>query len=200
MNGSGIVVGLWITFRHFIETYWEDIFGGRNRYFTAEGLERRRSADTKGIFTVQYPEEKLPVPENFRYLPFLVYREEANGEKKLLCTACGICSKVCPPQCISIERALDPVTGKPISSPANFYIDIDICMNCGFCAEFCPFDAIKMDHEYEIAFTNRQSNIYNQSKLQKPMSYYATIRPTYFAAEESVRREKEANKKNIGNG
>jgi NADH-quinone oxidoreductase subunit I len=200
MNGSGILVGLWVTFRHFVETYWQDIVGGRKRYFTAEGLESRRSADTKGIFTVQYPEEKLPVPENFRYLPFLVYRESENGENKLLCTACGICSKVCPPQCISIERTIDPVTGKPVSLPANFYIDIDLCMNCGFCAEFCPFDAIKMDHEYEIAFTNRQSNIYNQSKLQKPMAYYATIRPTYFAAEEAVRREKEANKKNIGNG
>jgi NADH-quinone oxidoreductase subunit I len=200
MNGSGIFVGLWVTFRHFIETYWVDFVGGRKRYHTAEGIESRRSFDTKGIFTVQYPEEKLPVPENFRFLPFLVYRESEQGERKLLCTACGICSKVCPPQCISIVRSTDPVTGKPVAAPASFFIDVDICMNCGFCAEFCPFDAIKMDHEYEIASTSRKSNLYDIEKLQKSMSYYATIRPTYYGVEEAARREKEAGKKNAGNG
>ena len=24
-------------------------------------------------------------------------------------------------------------------------------MSCGFCAEICPFDAIKMDHVYELS-------------------------------------------------
>jgi NADH-quinone oxidoreductase subunit I len=193
MNGVGIVKGLWVTFRHFAETYIEDWKGGSKRYNTTEGIDRRRRSDTKGIFTIQYPEEKMPVPEEFRYLPFLVYDEGLNGEKNLRCTSCGICAKVCPPQCIWIERTSDPVTGKPVPVPAGFSIDIDICMNCGLCAEYCPFDAIKMDHDYEIASYDRKANhIYNLEKLSKPATYYAQIRPENYAAEETARAEKNA--------
>ncbi|MCE1255522.1 MAG: 4Fe-4S dicluster domain-containing protein [Anaerolineae bacterium] len=194
MNGIGILKGLWVTFCHFIETFLVDLRSGSKRYFTETGIKSRLSADTDGIFTIQYPEEKMPVPENFRYLPFLVYRETESGEKKPLCTACGICTKVCPPQCISIKKAIDPETGKAISSPAEFFIDIDICMNCGLCAEYCPFDAIKMDHDYEIATQTRDNNLYDLQKLMKPMAYYAKIRPSYYATEEAARREKELKK------
>lgn len=195
MNGWGIVRGMWVTFRHFADTYLEDIRRGRRRYRTAEGIEQRRRSDVRGIVTVQYPEEKLPVPEEFRYLPFLVYDEGPNGEQNLRCTACGICAKACPPQCIWIVRDSDPVTGKPITAPAEFSIDIDICMNCGFCAEYCPFDAIKMDHDYEIASVNRtQQHIFNKQRLMRPASYYASIRPTNAAREEAARSAKASKK------
>jgi len=195
MDGLGILKGLAVTFKHFIETYLEDIAWWGRRYRKPEGIARRSSSQTRGIFTVQYPEEKLPVPEEFRFLPILLYEEGENGEKNARCTGCGICAKVCPPQCIWITRAADPVTGKPLQSSAEFYIDMDICMNCGFCAEFCPFDAIKMDHEYEIASYQRGvQTIYNKDKLLKPVSYYATIRPLNYAAEETVRAEKAAAK------
>ncbi len=195
MNGSGILRGLWTTFRHFSLTYIEDIRRGKKRYYTKEGIELRQNTDVTGIFSIQYPEEKMPVPEEFRYIPFLLYEEDENGEKHSRCTSCGICAKVCPPQCIWIVRTSDPETGKPIPEPAEFYIDVDICMNCGFCAEYCPFDAIKMDHDYEIASYDRMSeHIYNMEKLSKPVSYYAAIRPTNYVAEEKARAEKEAMK------
>ncbi len=79
--------------------------------------------------------------------------------------------------------------------PKEFYIDTDICMNCGFCAEYCPFDAIKMDHDYELAVYDRHANnIYDKEKLSKPVAYYAGIRPTNFAREETARAEAEAAK------
>lgn len=194
-NGTGILRGLRVTFQHFIDTYLHDIRTGPKRYHSKEGIEERTSGKAKGIFTIQYPEEKMPVPEEFRYLPFLVYERGANGEKKYRCTACGICAKVCPPQCIYITRMVDSETGKPISSPAEYAIDIDICMNCGMCAEFCPFDAIKMDHDYEIASYDRTiHHLYNKEKLGKPVEYYKVIRPNNFAKEEAIRLEKEAAK------
>lgn len=193
ITGWGVVKGLLTTFKHLVMTYIEDFRRGKKRYYTPEGVEQRRSHDVQGIFSVQYPEEKLPVPEEFRYIPFLLYEEGEGGKKELRCTSCGICAKVCPPQCIWIVRSNDPETGKPIPQPAEFYIDVDICMNCGFCAEYCPFDAIKMDHDYEIAAYDRMSeHIYNKEKLSKPVSYYAGIRPTNYAAEEAARAEKEA--------
>lgn len=197
MNGLGVFRGLGVVLRHFLDTYIVDIqarLSGKKRYYTSEGIAERSSYKARGIFTIHYPEEKLPVPEEFRYIPFLVYEEGENGEKNMRCTSCGICAKVCPPQCIWIVRTTDPVTGRPVPAPAEFAIDTDICMNCGMCAEYCPFDAIKMDHDYEIATYNRhRENIYTLEKLAKPVSYYAQIRPTNYAREEAARQaEREA--------
>jgi NADH-quinone oxidoreductase subunit I len=195
MYGRGILKGLSVTLKRFWNTYWDDLvwlFQGKKRYNTAEGIAHRSSKNARGIFTVQYPEEKLLTPEEFRYVPFLVYDEGANGRKEVRCTSCGICAKVCPPQCIWIVRSNDPNTGRPIPEPNEFYIDVDICMNCGFCAEYCPFDAIKMDHDFEIASYSR--NVYNMGKLLKPASYYANIRPQNYNREEEARKAKEAAK------
>jgi NADH-quinone oxidoreductase subunit I len=195
MYGLGILKGLGLALKHFLLTYIDDLRWRGKKYYTEEGISYRMSKDAKGIFTVQYPEEKLPVPEEFRYLPFLIYEEKEDGSIEHRCTSCGICSKVCPPQCIWIVRSNDPETGRPIPEPAEFYIDIDICMSCGFCAEYCPFDAIKMDHEYELATYDRlQSAIYDKAKLSKPLSYYASIRPTNYEREEAARAEAEAAK------
>jgi NADH-quinone oxidoreductase subunit I len=76
--------------------------------------------------------------------------------------------------------------------PAEFTIDIDLCMNCGLCAEFCPFDAIKMDHDYELATWDRlRDNVHDMRKLLKPVSYYAAIRPANYAKEEAARAERD---------
>jgi NADH-quinone oxidoreductase subunit I len=195
MSGIGILKGLGVTARRFFNTYLDDIRWRGKRYYTPEGIAHRRSKDVTGIFTIQYPEEKLPVPEEFRYTPFLVYEVDENGNKHDRCTSCGICAKVCPPQCIWIVRTNDPNTGRPIPEPAEFYIDIDICMNCGLCAEFCPFDAIKMDHDYELSIYNRHAkDIFDKERLSKPVSYYAAIRPVNYAREEQARAEAEAAK------
>ena len=166
--GLGVLKGLGLAFRHFLETYLDDFRHWGKRYNRAEGIAYRASKDVKGIFTVQYPEEKIPVPEEFRFIPFLVY-EDKDGVIEYRCTSCGICAKVCPPQCIWIVRSSDPNTGRPIPDPAEYYIDIDICMNCGYCAEYCPFDAIKMDHDYELASYERTTHIYDKAKLVKPV-------------------------------
>jgi NADH-quinone oxidoreductase subunit I len=195
MYGKGILKGLSVTLKRFVDTYLDDIKWLGKRYYTPEGIAHRSSKDSRGIFTIQYPEEKLPVPEEFRFIPFLVYDEQEDGSKHLRCTSCGICAKVCPPQCIWITRTNDPKTGRPVPEPAEFYIDIDICMNCGLCAEYCPFDAIKMDHDYELATYDRmRDNIYDKEKLMKPASYYAEIRPVNYAREEEARKAKEAAK------
>jgi len=195
MFGLGILKGLSVTWKHFWDTYLEDISWmarGKKRYFNKEGVAGRASKDARGIFTVQYPEEQLILPEEFRFVPFLVYDEGAEGKQEVRCTSCGICSKVCPPQCIWIVRTNDPKTGRPVPQPAEFYIDMDICMNCGLCAEYCPFDAIKMDHEFAIA--SYQRNVYSLEKLLKPASYYANIRPQNYTREEEARKAKEAAK------
>jgi len=195
MYGLGILRGLWVVFMHFVDSYIDDVRWLGRRYYNPEALAVRQGSKAQGIFTVQYPEERLLAAEEFRYIPFLLYEIKADGTHDDRCTSCGICAKVCPPQCIWIERTNDPKSGRPVPQPREFYIDIDICMNCGFCAEYCPFDAIKMDHDFELSSFDRTSaHIFNKAKLDKPVSYYAAIRPSNYAREEVARAEKEAKK------
>ena len=189
MYGLGILKGLGVTFKHFINTYVDDLkYAGKKAGLTQ--FEARQGLRAEGVYSVQYPDEKLAVPERFRFVPFLVTEDLDNAERPGhdWCTSCGICAKVCPPQCIWIVRGEDPTNGRPIPEPQAFFIDIDICMNCGFCAEFCPFDAIKMDHDYELASYDRtQNHIFDKDHLSKPFSYWKKIAPTTAAEEAEAR-------------
>ena len=124
-------------------------------------------ADTMGMFTVQYPEERLTLPEGFRNFPILLY-DDATGQE--LCTSCFQCERVCPPQVIHITQAKDPNTGKAVPAAEEFVIEYDTCMSCGFCAEVCPFDAIKMDHAYELSTPDHLSMDVHKEGLNRPVS------------------------------
>jgi NADH-quinone oxidoreductase subunit I len=190
LYGLNIFTGMAITARHFFETYVEDVkywFGHKRRQTSF-----RNHPDEIGSFTVQYPEEKLKVPERFRMLPVLIYEEE-NGDCR--CTACGICAKVCPPQCIWIVQA-KAQDGKPKPKANDFFIDMDVCMNCGFCSEFCPFDAIKMDHIYELSnYERKESHIYDMQDLLVSTEYYGRTHPRAWAKELAVKEEEEKKRK-----
>jgi NADH-quinone oxidoreductase subunit I len=190
MYGQGILKGMAVTFRHFITTYIEDLKYLRRGKRTDAAFQVRQGLHRRGMFTVEYPDEKLAVPERFRFIPFLVINNLDDEEQPGAdwCTSCGICAKVCPPQCIWIVRGTDPETGRPKPQPEAFYIDIDICMNCGFCAEFCPFDAIKMDHDYELASYDRTAeHIFDKQKLSKEFRYWRSIAPTTAEEEAETR-------------
>jgi len=188
LPGIGIAKGMIVTVRHFLQTYVGDIFPSK-AYHRHQKEVATQDYDGVGIFTVQYPEERLKLPERFRCLPMLVMDDEAG---QLRCTACGICAKVCPPQCIWIERAVGP-DGKSKPMPAQYRIDTTLCMSCGFCAEFCPFDAIKMNHQYELAGPDRcEPMLYDISKLTVSEAYYAQTHPKAFAAEAATRRKRPA--------
>lgn len=176
MYGSGIVKTLALTMRHFLMTYVDDV----RAWVRRRRGEKVDDREHEGIFTIQYPAERRELPERYRNLPFLVTDAET---EQLRCTACGICAQICPVQCIWIERAKDPETGRPRRYPIAYYIDVSLCMSCGYCAEFCPFDAIKMDHEFEIASYQRVGLVSGRD-LAKPESYHAELHPAAYAKEE----------------
>src|SRR3989304_6336138 len=107
MYGVGVVKGLLLTFRH---------------------LFRRP-------FTVQYPEERLPLPRRVRGLEFTW--------SEIRCTGCASCAKMCP------QGNIEIVTSYPVEGPAGlvkykvekFDIDGARCMYYGLCVEASPFDA-----------------------------------------------------------
>jgi NADH-quinone oxidoreductase subunit I len=185
MLGKGVLKGMHVTIKRFVATYVEDL-----KYFprmaSQEALEYRQRADTRGLKTIEYPEQKVEMFEGYRMLPFLVYDEDPENPR---CTACGMCARVCPPQCIWIERDKTP-EGKNLRRPRHFTVDATICMSCGLCAEFCPFDAIKMDNDYEIGAYKRDDLVFHQDRLLRPVEYYAKIHPTEHAMKEEEKRKK----------
>jgi NADH-quinone oxidoreductase subunit I len=195
MFGTGLLKGLGITLKHALDTFKDDNKDVPSRYQDSIVLDNRRRIieqpiEQEGLLTIQYPEEKRLLPERFRYIPMLIWDTEKNED---LCTACGICAKVCPPQCIWIVRDID-ANGRPVARPAEFFIDATVCMSCSFCVEFCPFDAIKMNHDFELAVYDRYPQlVYDKEELTVPVEYYAALWPSQYEAEEQRRRqEKEA--------
>ena len=159
MIGTGVLKGMAVTARNFVGSYF----------------------DKERLITVQYPEERNPLPENYRNFPFLIYDGE-NSEAGLRCVACKICEKECPPQCIYIVKSEDKkpdYMGKPQFYPKVFDIDISVCMSCQICVEVCPFEAIKMDKEFELSKRERFDNLLlRKEDLAKPNEYYHRICPT----------------------
>ena len=159
MLGEGIIKGMVETARNFVGSY----------------------VDEARLVTVEYPEERLPLQENSRNFPFLVYdgQEPMPG---LRCVACQICEKECPPQCIYIIK--DAVKkpdymGKLQVQPKVFDIDISVCMSCQICVEVCPFEAIKMDTEFELSQLNRfEDLLLRKEQLAKSNEHYRKIHPT----------------------
>src|SRR2546423_6355908 len=158
MIGTGILKGMAVTLRNFAGSYFEK--------------ER--------LITVQYPEERSPLPENYRNFPILIF-DGNDPHAGLRCVACQICEKECPPQCIYITKSKDKkpdYVGKPQFYPAIFDIDISVCMSCQICVEVCPFEAIKMDKVYELSRRERfDALLMQKSELAKSNTYYHNIHP-----------------------
>ena len=168
--GTGVLKGMGITFRTFLETY------PLGRVL----LRALKIPMTDGLFTISYPEKKQQHAERFRYFPFLVYDETPDN---LRCVACKICEQECPPQCIHIVMEKDE-QGRPVKAhgrtlPAQFDIDVSICMSCRICVDVCPFEAIEMDNQYELSGTDRFGRmVYDKHQLLKSAEYFKQIKPT----------------------
>jgi len=76
MIGSGFAKGMWVTLRHFINTYVDDVrYGFRKFSPNVNNFQDRQGPHGEGIFTVQYPDEKIAMAERFRFVPFLVVED-----------------------------------------------------------------------------------------------------------------------------
>jgi len=79
--------------------------------------------------TVEYPDEKIPLPDRFHG------RFELDADK---CISCMLCANACPNRVIQIERAK---VGKK-QYLTKYVMRIEYCLFCGLCVEACPQDAL----------------------------------------------------------
>ena len=101
--------------------------------------------------TAQYPDEHLPIQENYMGFPGLLWDETADEP---FCTGCMVCVRECPTQCMTAIMHDNPKAAEGKSHRRKiietFEINLNRCILCGICAEVCAFDAIEMTHEHEL--------------------------------------------------
>jgi len=133
--------GLRITFSHLRAARKQrpPIYVSDKQYFTYD----------TGVVTLQYPKEKLPVPDHGRYQ----LHNEIDD-----CIVCDKCAKICPVNCIDIEpvRAVEEIgktsdgSSKRIHA-AKFDIDMGKCCFCGLCTTVCPTECLTMTSDYDFS-------------------------------------------------
>jgi NADH-quinone oxidoreductase subunit I len=147
--------GLRITLRHLFASHRKrEILPASNaNYF--KRLE--------GTNTIQYPHQKLPVPEVGRYQLDVEMDD---------CIVCDLCAKVCPVDCIDIEaiKATEAIgqtsdgTTKRLYA-AKFDIDMAKCMYCGLCTVVCPTECIVMTNQYDKSVVELKDLTYEFSDM-----------------------------------
>ncbi|MFD2164471.1 4Fe-4S dicluster domain-containing protein [Paradesertivirga mongoliensis] len=141
------------------------------RHFFAAGKTRKSIdirddnyfAQDKGVVTVQYPHEKMPIPEVGRYQLDVEIDD---------CIVCDLCAKICPVDCIEIEsiKGTGPIgqtsdgTTKRLYA-AKFDIDMAKCLYCGLCTVVCPTECIIMTDQYDRTVTHISQLTYQFSDM-----------------------------------
>ena len=92
--------------------------------------------------TLQYPQEKQPMKENFRGMVDL---------KPPACVICYQCIKICPTAALDLAHKQTMVEDKKKNEITKFTFNGELCCFCGLCEEICPTDAIYLNKMYEVA-------------------------------------------------
>ena len=119
----------------------------------------------EGTFTVQYPKESIPIPDNGRYQ----LHNEIDD-----CIVCDKCAKICPVDCIDIEAIRSPEvfghtsdgTPKRIYA-AKFDIDMAKCCFCGLCTVVCPTECLTMTKEFDFSTQDILDHNFSFSKMSE---------------------------------
>ncbi len=118
--------------------------------------------------TAQYPKERLPVEPRRMGFPMLMWDKNV-GEP--YCTACMVCIRECPTQCMSATMKDNPLQAEGKSARRkiveSFEINIGRCILCGICVDVCNFDAIEMSYETELSTFVRNGRRMDLQELLK---------------------------------
>jgi formate hydrogenlyase subunit 6/NADH:ubiquinone oxidoreductase subunit I len=186
---NSLLTGLKLSIRH--------LFEARDRRKPIGVYEKDYFEQKSGIFTLQYPHESIPVPENGRY------RLHNDIED---CIVCDKCAKICPVDCIEIEpvKAVEEIGKTSDGTPkriyaARFDIDMGKCCFCGLCTTVCPTECLTMTKAYDFTEYDVADHIYAFAEMspleilekQQALEKYNREKELAKAAKTSVSATKE---------
>jgi NADH-quinone oxidoreductase subunit I len=154
-TSRALLSGLSLTFKQFRKSLRRRVPEGvsESSYFQQQAM---------GV-TIRYPDEKIPVPDVGRYR---LYMETED------CIGCDQCARICPVDCITIEKIKSPdVIGLTSDgTKKRFYLptfDIDMakCCYCGLCTVVCPTECLVMTKVYDYSEYQRENLIYHFGNL-----------------------------------
>lgn len=137
-----------MTTREYLLRYFKRCITGPISLLQGLSVTLRYFFDPRKIVTEQYPENRKTLKMHPRFRGSLELIEDENGEN--ICTACGICERVCPNASINILTTKN-IAGKRVLG--RYLYRLDACTLCNLCVESCPFAAIQMNREFELAGT-----------------------------------------------
>ncbi len=138
---SSLLSGMRLTFKHLKDA--------RNSHKPTNVLSPDYFLQDKGIVTLSYPFETIPVPDNGRYR----LHNEIDD-----CIVCDKCAVICPVDCIAIEtikssEAIGETSDGSIKRlwAPTFDIDMAKCCFCGLCTTVCPTECLTMTKVYDFS-------------------------------------------------
>jgi NADH-quinone oxidoreductase subunit I len=123
--------------------------------------------------TVLYPYEDTDTPEFWKGKGH--YWRGMHEIDWSRCIGCGLCSRVCPTECITMEDVPQEEAGdfylrskqdekkNRVQRPA---VDIGRCSFCGNCEEVCPVSAWHMTNRFELANKDREALRFDARSLK----------------------------------
>ncbi len=115
----------------------------------------------KKPITVQYPKQMRNFHPRFRGAVAFVRDQETGKER---CVGCGLCSAVCPANCLTVVPGVDE---HGIRNAKIYLYDMSRCVFCGMCVEVCPELALVMTHEFELAVDDRSKLVLDAEAMLK---------------------------------
>tara|TARA_B100000965_G_scaffold270765_1_gene229000 strand:+ start:2272 stop:2826 length:555 start_codon:yes stop_codon:yes gene_type:complete len=163
------------------KTYLPQILGGLK--VTLQNMFRRK-------VTLEYPDERPPIPEGYRGVPTLV--KDPNDRVK--CVSCQLCEFVCPPKAIritpgEINDQEDPQRAHVEKEPQEFDINMLRCIYCGLCEEVCPEEAIFLQDHYSLSGFSREELVFKKDKL---LELGGTLPDKHYKWDKKLHAEQEA--------
>jgi len=118
MFGKGLLTGMSVT--------WKHLWGKKE--------------------TVCYPEEKLPMTDNFR-----------GGNLAMdwrICIGCSMCANACPNKALDLTIVPDAKKKRHMKS---YIHHSGRCLYCNLCVEACPVNTLVWDKDYAIATWSKET-------------------------------------------